>query len=138
MRRVLIAGVLLAAIVAFSAAKFAARNTPSYCMQITGGSFSGDLGFFRFKGTRPTTAGAIVNLAGRVAGLDPVFGTAEVTKDGATAEYGATFFADADEGQIDVSFSPPSAKNGSGYADYGQYGVSTSVTAKIVNCSNEP
>ena len=109
-----------------------------FCLQLNGGPFSGDLGFFRFKGSMPTTAGRIMTLKGRVAGLDPVFGTAVVATDGTYVELGATFFADADQGQIDVTFFPPSSQRGSGYGDYGQYGTSASFDASIVACSLEP
>jgi hypothetical protein len=116
----------------------AAPASADFCMQLTGGSFSGDLGFFYFSGKRPTKKGSIVQLKGRVAGLSPVFGTAVVTKDGSGAEYAATFFADADEGQFDVSFGPPKSTSGSGYGGYGSYNVSESVTANIVSCGGEP
>ncbi len=116
----------------------AAPASADFCMQLNGGSFSGDLGFFRFSKKRPTKKGAIVQLTGRVAGLSPVFGTAVVTKDGSSAEYAATFFADADEGQFDVYFGPPNSTSGSGYASYSVYGVGDSVTADIVSCGGEP
>jgi hypothetical protein len=116
----------------------AAPASADFCMQLTGGSFSGDLGFFRFSGKRPTKKGSIVQLKGRVAGLSPVFGTAVVTKDGVSAEYAATFFADAEEGQFDVVFGPPKSTSGSGYASYGLYNVSDAVTADIVSCGGEP
>ncbi len=109
-----------------------------FCLQLNGGPFSGDLGFFRFKGTMPTAAGRIMTLRGRVAGLDPVFGTAVVATDGSYVELGATFFADADQGQIDVTFFPPNSTSGSGYGDYGQYGTGASFDASIVACSLEP
>ena len=116
-------------------------TTPAYadfCLQLNGAPFSGDLGFFRFKGTRPTTKGAIVALKGRVAGLSPVFGAATVAKDGSFLEIGATFFADGTQGQIDVSFFPPSNTSGSGSGDFGAYGTSDSFTATVVSCSLEP
>lgn len=110
-----------------------------FCMQLDGGSFSGDLGFFRFVGKMPTKAGKITTLSGRVAGLSPVFGTAVVADDSSYVELGATFFADSDEGQIDVTFFPPKSKTGSGYGDYGQYGTGGgSFDASIVNCALEP
>jgi hypothetical protein len=109
-----------------------------FCLQLNGGPFSGDLGFFRFKGLMPTVPGRIVTLRGRVAGLDPVFGTATVATDGTYVELGATFFADADEGQIDVTFLPPTSQRGSGYGDYGQYGTGASFDASVVSCSLEP
>ncbi|HEY1961909.1 MAG TPA: hypothetical protein VGG69_05795 [Rhizomicrobium sp.] len=116
----------------------AAPARADFCMQLNGGSFSGDLGFFRFQGRLPTAPGAMVALHGRAAGLDPVFGAATVPTDGSYVELGATFFIDATEGQFDVTFFPPGAKNGSGYADYGTYDVNQSVTAKIVHCGLEP
>jgi hypothetical protein len=116
-------------------------STPAaadYCFQLNGGSFSGDLGFFRFKGKRPTKKGAVVQLTGRVAGLSPVYGTATVGKDGSFAEIAATFVADGVEGQIDLQFFPPSASSGSGTGDYGTYGLETSFTVNVVDCSGEP
>jgi hypothetical protein len=80
-----------------TAALALAMATPAradFCIQLSGGPFSGDLGFFRFKGTLPNGKGAVVTLKGRVAGLSPVFGTATVAKDGTFVEIGATFFAD--------------------------------------------
>jgi hypothetical protein len=109
-----------------------------FCVQVAGGPFSGDLGFFRFKGTLPKKKGAVVTLNGRVAGLSPVFGTATVAKDGTFVEIGATFFADGTQGQIDVSFFPPTAASGSGGGDYGAYDAGQAVTAKIVACTLEP
>ena len=70
--------------------------------------------------------------------MSPVFGTATVAKDGSFLEIGATFFADATQGQIDVTFLPPTNKNGSGYGDYGDYGTGASFTAARVLCSKEP
>jgi hypothetical protein len=109
-----------------------------FCLQLTGGSFSGDLGFFRFNGDLPITAGQITTLRGRIAGLSPVFGTATVAKDGSYVELGATFFADSEEGQIDVTLFPPTSKTGTGRGNYGIYGTGASVTVKKTACSNEP
>jgi hypothetical protein len=109
-----------------------------FCLQLNGGPFGGDLGFFRFKDDIPLIAGQITQLRGRVAGLSPVFGTAVVAKDGTYVEIGATFFADAEEGQIDVTFAPLTSKTGGGYGNYGAYGTGVSVTAKKTACSNEP
>lgn len=109
-----------------------------YCFQLNGGPFSGDLGFFRFDGKRPTKNGAIEQLTGRVAGLSPVYGTSTVGKDGSFAEFTATFVADGVEGQIDVQFFPPSASTGTGTGDYGAYGLGTSFSASVVDCSGEP
>ena len=110
-----------------------------FCMQLNGGSFSGDLGFFRFDGRMPTKPGKIVALRGRVAGLSPVYGTAVVATDGSYVELGATFFADAEEGQIDVTFFPPNSQSGSGDGDYGQYGTGGGgFDADIVSCALEP
>ena len=116
-------------------------STPAradYCIRLSGGSFSGDIGFFRIAGERPTAAGAMKPITGRAAGLSPVFGTAVVGKDGSYIELGATFFIDATQGQFDISFSPVSATTGGGHAAYGEYGTTDSVTAKIVRCSGEP
>ena len=118
-----------------------AATTPAradFCMQLNGGPFSGDLGFFRFTGKLPTTPGQIVTLSGRAAGLDPVYGTATVATDGTYVELGATFFVDSDEGQIDVTFIPVKSKTGSGFGDYGQYGTGESFNAKKVACNLEP
>jgi hypothetical protein len=138
MRKLLFAGALLAAVGALTAAKFTSTASSAFCLQLNGGSFSGDLGFFRFTGKRPTATGKIVHLSGRVAGLGPVYGTAVVAKDGTFSEIGATFFVDAEEGQIDVSFFPPNSTSGSGDGDYGAYGTSDSFTAQVVSCSLEP
>jgi hypothetical protein len=109
-----------------------------FCIQLNGGSFGGDLGFFRFTGKLPKKPGRIVPLSGRAAGLDPVYGSATVATDGSYVELGATFFVDADQGQFDVTFAPPTSTQGSGYGDYGQYGTGQSVVADIVACDLEP
>lgn len=109
-----------------------------FCFQLTGGTFSGDLGFVRFLGPRPTLTGSMQNVTGRIAGLGPVFGSAIITKDGTTLEIGATFFVDAIQGQFDISFNPPSARNGSGYGDFGVYNINDAVTATKVACTSEP
>jgi hypothetical protein len=109
-----------------------------YCIQLNGAPFSGDLGFFRFKGDFPTASGKIIALRGRVAGLSPVFGTATVAKDGTFTEIGATFFADGVQGQINLAFFPPASNTGSGDGNYGQYGTGASFTATKVNCNQEP
>ncbi len=109
-----------------------------FCIRLNGGPFSGDLGFFRFRGDRPVLAGQIVSLRGRVAGLSPVFGTATVAKDGSFVEIGATFFADGVQGQIDLAFFPPTSTTGSGSGDYGKYGTAKSFSAAKVGCSLEP
>jgi hypothetical protein len=109
-----------------------------FCIQVSGGPFSGDLGFFRFRGDLPVAPGTIRALRGRVAGMSPVFGTATVTKDGKALEIGATFFADAEQGQIDIGFAPPRARAGDGNGDYGAFGTGQSLTATKVRCSSEP
>jgi hypothetical protein len=130
--------VLACAVVPAFALTTALPVQADFCLQLNGGPFSGDLGFFRFKGKMPTIAGKIVTLRGRVAGLDPVFGTATVATDGSYVELGATFFADAEEGQIDTTFFPPTSQTGSGYGDYGQYGTGASFDASVVSCGLEP
>jgi hypothetical protein len=67
-----------------------------------------------------------------------VFGTATVAKDGSFSEIGASFFADTVQGQIDVSFFPPTAATGSGSGDYGAYGTGVPVIPAIVDCATEP
>lgn len=109
-----------------------------FCIQLNGGAFSGDIGFFRFKGGLPKAKGAIVTLKGRAAGLSPAYGTATVAKDGTYVEIGASFFIDGDQGQFDVSFFPPTATSGSGGGAYGAYGTGDALTAAIVDCSLEP
>ncbi len=109
-----------------------------FCLQLDGGPFSGDLGFFRFRGDVPTTAGKIATLRGRVAGLGPVFGTGVVAKDGSYVEIGATFFVDAEQGQVDLVLSPPGGRSGSGDGDYGAYGTAASFSVLKVSCQNEP
>jgi hypothetical protein len=108
-----------------------------WCLQFSG-ALSGDLGFFRFKGKLPTKSGKIKALRGRVAGLSPAFGTATVYKNGSGVELGVTFFADAVQGQFDVTLFGPGFTSESGYADYGTYDVNQSVNVIIVNCSLEP
>jgi hypothetical protein len=130
--------VLACAAVPLLALVTAAPARADFCIQLNGGSFSGDIGFFRFNGKMPTKAGAIVPLSGRAAGLDPVYGTATVATDGSYVELCATFFIDSDEGQIDVTFFPPKSKTGSGYGDYGEYGTGQSFDANIVRCDLEP
>jgi hypothetical protein len=126
------AGVALLAVITTMPAR------ADFCIQLNGGPFSGDLGFFRFKGQRPIESGKIVTLRGRVAGLSPVFGTAVVAKDGSYLEIGATFFADGEQGQILVAFFPPTNRSGNGSGNYGQYGTGASFTATKVNCAGEP
>ena|SRR5437870_503038 len=134
---VLVLALLPAASFAQRARQTAATAT-NFCLQLNGGPFSGDLGFFRFKGAQPMAAGAIKALTGRGAGLSPAFGSATVAKDGSFSELGVTFFIDATEGQFDVQFFPPSSVRGTGHGDYGIYGVNSSITASVVNCSLEP
>ena len=131
-------GPALLVLVVLTTSLVATPAAADYCFQLNGGPFSGDLGFFRFKGKRPTKKGAVQQLTGRVAGLSPVYGTATVGKDGSFAEFAATFVADGVQGQIDVQFFPPSASSGSGTGDYGVYGLGTSFSANVVNCSAEP
>ncbi len=66
-------GMMLAA-VTLAALTAAPPAYADFCLQLNGGSFSGDIGFFRFKKSRPTGSGAIVALKGRAAGLSPVPG----------------------------------------------------------------
>ena len=102
-----------------------------WCMQL-GSPFSGDDGFFRFKGKLPKKAGKIKTLKGRVAGISPVYGTATVYKDGSGVEIGASFFVDAFFDHLNITFFGPNFTTGTGEA-YGQ-----SVDATIVKCSGEP
>jgi hypothetical protein len=132
-RRLILAGTVLGLAMTGASPAFA-----DVCIQLNGGSFSGDIGFFRFKGSLPTKAKAIEPLAGRAAGLSPAYGTAIVGKDGTYLELAATFFVDGVQGQFNVAFSPPTNKKGSGAAAFGKYGLTTDVKAKIVSCSLEP
>lgn len=122
----------------FVALGAAAPAKADYCIRLSGGSFSGDIGFFRIAGARPSIANSMKAFAGRAAGPSPVFGSVIVNKEGTTAEMGASFFIDASQGQFDISFSPPLGLTGDGYASYGTYNVGTHVAAKIVRCSGEP
>lgn len=131
-------GLAVACIAVAMSAMGAAPALADFCIQLNGGSFSGDIGFFRFKGSLPTEAKAIEPLAGRAAGLSPAFGTAVVGKDGTYVEVGASFFIDGVQGQFDIAFSPPTAKKGAGGASFGEYGLADDVKAKIVSCSLEP
>ena len=126
---------LLAAII--SALTLTSPVMADWCLQV-GQPLGGALGFFRFIGPRPTARGTITPLTGRVAGMSPAFGTATVYKDGSGLELGVTFFADAAEGQFDITLFPPRFRTGSGRASYGAYGVNRHTTAKVVACSQEP
>ncbi|MDR4306654.1 hypothetical protein IHQ68_08490 [Chelatococcus sambhunathii] len=132
------------AIAAGSLALFAASAAPAsadVCVRLNGGSFSGDIGFFRFKGELPTEPNQVVSLAGRAAGLSPAWGVAVTPKAGSGQNYvelGVSFFIDGVQGQFDVAFSPATSKKGEGSASFGEYGLGDSVKAKIVPCSDEP
>lgn len=80
----------------------------------------------------------MVPLTGRAAGLSPAWGSATVPKGAGYSEYGVTFFADASEGQFDITFAPANSLTGDGYWGYGQYNVNQSVTALVVSCRAEP
>lgn len=119
----------------------AAPAAADFCIRLNGGPFSGDIGFFRFTGALPTKAGKIKALAGRAAGLSPVFGSATVVslEPGSTqVEIGATFFIDATQGQFNVFLSGPTFMSGFGYGSYGVYGVNSSVSVAVVDCTTEP
>jgi hypothetical protein len=119
----------------------AAPASADFCIRLSGGPFSGDIGFFRFTGVLPTKVGKMKALAGRAAGLSPVFGSATVVslgRESTQVEIGATFFIDATQGQFDVFLSGPTFTSGSGYGSYGQYGVNSSVSVSVVNCATEP
>lgn len=119
----------------------AAPASADFCIRLNGGPFSGDIGFFRFTGALPTKAGKIKALAGRAAGLSPVFGSATVVslgRESTQVEIGATFFIDAVQGQFDVFLSGPTFTSGSGYGSYGEYGVNDSVSVSVVTCATEP
>lgn len=123
-------------LLAVTAAPAAAADV---CIQLNGGSFSGDIGFFRFRDVvLPTTPDKIVPLTGRGAGLSPAFGSAVTSKDGGYVELGVIFFIDGVQGQFNVAFSPPTARRGSGGGRYGAYGTSDSLTATKVGCGSEP
>lgn len=123
-------------VLAVSAAPAAAADV---CIQLNGGSFSGDIGFFRFRDVAlPTTPNKIVPLTGRAAGLSPAFGSAVTSQSGGYVELGVMFFIDGVQGQFNVAFSPATSRRGSGGGRYGTYGTSDSVTATIVGCGNEP
>ena len=107
------------------------------CLQMSG-ALSGDLGFFRFRGSMPRRAGEMASLNGRVAGLSPAFGAITRAKDDTFIEMGATFFADGVQGQFDIVLDPPGFTTGTGGAGYGIYGVSDGVTVVVVNCQLEP
>jgi hypothetical protein len=130
--RVVFTAVLLATVLA------ATPVLADWCLQLNGGPFSGDLGFFRFRGGLPKKAGKIVQLTGRAAGLSPAFGAATVAKDGSNVEVAVTFFADAVQGQFDIWLWGPGFLSGDGYGSYGVYGVSSSVNASVVTCRGEP
>jgi hypothetical protein len=129
----------LAGAVIMAAAPASPASAADTCIRLNGGSFSGDIGFFRFRNvTLPTEPDRIVTLAGRAAGLSPAWGSAVTPKSGDYVELGVMFFIDGVQGQFNVSFFPPTATRGSGRASYGEYGTSDSVTARIVGCGQEP
>ena len=132
-RRFALAGIIVGLATTGAAPAFA-----DVCIQLNGGNFSGDIGFFRFKGSLPTEAKAMEPLTGRAAGLSPAYGTVIVGKEGTYLELAASFFIDGVQGQFIISFSPPTAKKGSGAAALGEYGLTDDVKAKIVSCSLEP
>ncbi len=125
------AGVLLALPSAPAAADF--------CLQLNGGDFSGDIGFFRFDGPLPPgKANAMVPMAGRAAGTgEPVFGGAVINSDGTSFQLGATFFIDDTQGQFSLGVSTVT-KQGSGRGRYGAYDLGGSFQVKIVSCNKEP
>jgi hypothetical protein len=115
-----------------------------FCIQIAPSAsnpacpLSGALGFFRFKGALPKAANRVKPLLGRVAGLSPAFGTVTVYPDASGIELGATFFADAVQGQFDVTLFAPGFNSGEGYADYGAYGANFGCDVELVSCALEP
>ena len=130
--------ITLAAILLATVA-WTAPVSADFCIQLDNATFSGDLGFFRFKGKLPTKSGKIKTLAGRGAGLSPAFGSAVVVGTGENkyVELGVTFFIDGTQGQFDVALFPPFTE-GSGGADYGDYDVNPGVDVTVVSCSLEP
>jgi hypothetical protein len=106
------------------------------CRHPNGGPFSGDLGFFASKARCPRER-RCCHAQGQSGGPQSGIRDTRVAKDGTFVEIGATFFADGTQGQIDVSFSPPTAAAGSGGGDYG-YGAGQAVNANIVACTLEP
>ena len=132
MRKTIHGVAVLAAVLAL-----AAPASAEICLQMSG-ALSGDLGFFRFRGSMPKKPGEITNLSGRVAGLSPAFGAATRAKDNTFIEIAATFFADATQGQFDITLDPPDFISGSGGSGYGAYGVGDAVTVAVVSCQLEP
>lgn len=118
----------------------AAPASADFCLQLNGGDFSGDIGFFRIAGPLPPgPANSMVPVAGRAAGTgEPVFGGAVINSDGISFQLGATFFIDNVQGQFSLGVSSET-KKGSGHGRYGEYGIGgSSFQVKIVNCNKEP
>jgi hypothetical protein len=125
-----------ATLLGFSSAPAAA----DFCLQLNGGDFSGDIGFFRFDGPLPPgKPNSMVPMAGRAAGTgEPVFGGAVINADGTSFQLGATFFIDNVQGQFSLGVSSVT-KTGSGHGRYGAYDIGgSSFQVKIVNCNKEP
>ena len=119
------------------------RASADFCLQFSGAScdLSGDLGFFRFKGKLPKKVKKFAALHGRSCGVGPAYGSAVVNTEGTGVEVGATFFCDAQQGQISALFTPGSRIGDTSllaYASYGSHGIATSCTAVIVDCDLEP
>jgi hypothetical protein len=119
------------------------RASADFCLQFSGAScfLSGDLGFFRFKGKLPKKVKKFAPLHGRACGVGPAYGSAVLNTEGTLVEVGATFFCDADQGQISASFTPGSRigdTSSLAYASYGSHGLATSCTAVLVDCDLEP
>lgn len=99
--------------------------------------------FVRFRGPMPKKPGKIYPLSGRIDGGDgePLFGTATVDKSGGQIKVGATFFLDAEQGQLWMAMDAPftSGVFGYGYGDYQSYGTGgSSGEGTVVDCATEP
>jgi hypothetical protein len=119
------------------------RASADFCLQFSGTScdLSGALGFFRFKGKLPKKVKKFAALHGRACGVGPTYGSAVLNTEGTGVEVGATFFCDAEQGQISALFTPGSGIGDTSllaYASYGTHGLATSCTATIVDCNLEP
>jgi hypothetical protein len=139
-----VARLVLAGLVAGAFGSAAPAAAAELCLQFAGAScaVSGDIGFFRFPGTKlPKNPKKAVALHGRACGTGTVTGSAVRNPAGTLIQLGATFICDATPGLISAEFDPASTALGSvhaGDAAYGSFDLSSSCTVTIVDCAGEP
>ena len=135
--RMVMVGVLFSAFV-LASAPASARDM---CLQFSGQDcdFTGQAGFFRFKGKLPRNKKKFVPVHGRNAGITGVYGTATMDTEESMISLTASFTQDAVFGTIDV-FIDPANLNGThfGSSSYGDIGLGQSCDVDIVDCDLEP